>query len=117
MSMKIQRGKAIHQNWVSIKDTRRIMRKIVMDEECMRWTGCTDCFGYPRIKLLGKARYVHRVMYAIHNGNVLNGHDIHHTCRNLTCVNPKHLVQCTRRQHIAMEKELVEMYYRRGDLV
>jgi len=74
---------------------------------CWLWTGCTRenderCVNAPygrfRIQLNGKwlVRHAHRVSYAIFNGNVPKGFDVHHECGKHNCVNPDHLGLLTR---------------------
>lgn len=105
--LKIQRGKCLRKELISVNDLRRIFKSIKMEGECIIWQGCTCRYGYARMKLKGKARFVHRVMFAYGIENVKSGYDIHHRCLNTLCVNPKHLFQCTRLQHVRLHNAQV----------
>jgi hypothetical protein len=43
------------------------------------------------MKMDGRACWTHRISFAIFNGSVPDGLDVHHTCANTSCVNPAHL--------------------------
>ncbi len=73
---------------------------------CWEWQGSTsgrETVPYGQIKIGGKPRWAHRVSYAIFNGNIPAGLDVHHTCENPVCVNPAHLEVQTRREHGVIE--------------
>ncbi len=64
---------------------------------CWKWDG--PCRGgvdgnrYSGVQFRGKTWYVHRLVYAIFNGDLMDGKQIDHLCRNRRCVNPAHLEQ------------------------
>ncbi len=71
---------------------------------CWDWQGCKSgrpSQEYGQFKLAGKARGAHRVAYAIFNGTVPEGLDVHHTCANTMCVNPDHLEAVLRSDNTA----------------
>ena len=71
---------------------------------CWVWSGYRDRNGYARIYVPKRSprpfEWAHRYSYEVHNGPLLAGHEIDHTCQNPPCVNPQHLDQVTRSEHI-----------------
>ena len=65
--------------------------------------GCWEWYGsrrggrhgkwYSGVTVSGKQWYAHRLTYAIYNGDLVDGLQIDHLCRNTRCVNPSHLEQ------------------------
>ena len=81
----------------------------ITDSGCWEWTGTksgNDEAIYGRISYgrdsNGKAilAMAHRVSYLLHKGELIDGHHIHHECRNTLCVNPEHLEQLTPEEHV-----------------
>ena len=64
---------------------------------CWLWSGPT--FGtvgrYGRIRVAGKTVAVHRLSYELDGGEIPEGYEIDHLCRNTVCVNPRHLEPVT----------------------
>jgi hypothetical protein len=46
-----------------------------------------------------RKEYVYRIAYALAYGPIPEGYDVHHTCENMRCVEPSHLVARTREEH------------------
>jgi hypothetical protein len=74
----------------------RIAAKIVetpgpMDTPCLRWTGAKDGRGYGNVKVQGRVRKAHRVVYELTKGPVATGLDCDHLCREPSCVRPSHI--------------------------
>lgn len=67
---------------------------------CWRWTGFINPQGYGYSSLRGKKSLAHRVSYWIFVGEVKDGMDLDHLCRNRYCVNPAHLEQVTRSENL-----------------
>lgn len=68
--------------------------------ECLLWTASTYPNGYGKMNIKGISCLVHRVAYEFHFGEIPDSLEIHHTCENKTCINPKHLMITTRKQHL-----------------
>ena len=72
---------------------------------CRIWTGNTLPRGYP---IMGKGghgggtMYAHRAAFKLAYGAIPKGKQLHHTCGNVRCINPAHLVAMTHKQHKAI---------------
>jgi len=77
----------------------KLDRKSHREGECLLWTGTVFNTGYGMIRIDYKMHGVHRVAYQLARGPIPAGHDIHHICRNRTCINPEHLEALSRRAH------------------
>lgn len=69
---------------------------------CWIWQGYCDANGYARIYNRRRRRieWAHRFSYERNVGPIREGHEIDHTCQVVNCVNPDHLQQLTRAEHI-----------------
>jgi len=70
-------------------------------DDCWHWTGALS-HGYGHIKAEAPSRdvlYAHRASYEMLVGPIPEGLHIDHLCRNLRCVNPKHLEPVTRAEN------------------
>lgn len=87
------------------------------ESDCWLWTGSTSR-GYGRLRVSGtQVAPAHRVSYQAANGDLMDGMEIDHICRNRGCVNPKHLRQVTRKQnseHLAPVRRINENWKPRG---
>ena len=90
--------------------TERLMEHISPEPNsgCWLWTGYCDQWGYARGSYLNrKGVHVHRVAYMLFVGPILPGLEINHKCRVKCCINPEHLEAVTRKQHIAIDDDLI----------
>jgi hypothetical protein len=62
--------------------------------ECVEWTGHVG-HGYGLVRVGGKERVAHKVIYEMLVGPVPNGLQLDHLCRNKLCVNHEHLEPVT----------------------
>lgn len=74
--------------------------RMTVEGECWIWTGYRNEAGYGRIAFGDGKQYVHRLMYQIFHGPILEGLTIDHLCRNPACVNPAHLEAVTMRENV-----------------
>lgn len=80
----------------------RITDKINKDTEsgCWLWRGGTGARGRPFASFGGKPYYVHIRLYEMLIGPVPKGLILRHTCDNILCVNPEHLLPGTRKDNM-----------------
>ncbi len=69
--------------------------------ECWNWLGMKDPKGYGRFKWYGRTIRTARIAVVLYGRPVDDRLDSHHTCRNHSCVNPRHIEMLTRTQHAA----------------
>lgn len=58
---------------------------------CWLWTGAVNNHGYGQVNVNGVRRYVHRLMFAEHKGEIPEGAHLLHSCDTPNCCNPAHL--------------------------
>ena len=75
-------------------------------EGCWEWTGSLNPNGYGMFNMgdttaSGKRRpeWAHRASYRLHRGEIPEGLELDHLCRNTRCVNPDHLEPVTEREN------------------
>lgn len=85
----------------------RFIEKIRGDGECWLWSGSvagsTSRYG---IFYAGRNRpkvYAHRWAYELAYGEIPEGLEVHHECRNKLCVNPDHLRLVTRLENSRLD--------------
>lgn len=79
----------------------RIAEKIRVDEDgCWTWTASLQRDGYGQVKIDGKQRLAHRVVYEFLVGPIPEELESDHLCRNRACVNPNHLEPVTHRENM-----------------
>ena len=66
---------------------------------CWQWTAATTT-GYGRVKWHGVVHTAHRLAYEHYVGDIPDGLEIDHLCRNRGCINPAHLEPVSRRENI-----------------
>jgi hypothetical protein len=65
---------------------------------CWVWQRSRDTRGYGHVRLAGRLRVAHRVLYERDRGPIPEGLTLDHLCRNKACVNPAHLEAVTHRE-------------------
>jgi hypothetical protein len=84
-----------------IDDADRIRRNVEIDPEtgCWNWQLCLKENGYGRVNVGGKLWHSHRLAYEAFIGEIPDGLDLDHLCRNRACCNPEHLEPVTAREN------------------
>lgn len=67
--------------------------------ECWLWTGHQIWGGYGLAMWGGREQPVHRIIYEAVRGEITDGMQLDHLCRNRLCVNPDHLEEVTNREN------------------
>jgi hypothetical protein len=84
----------------TIIDNNRLWKKIEKTETCWNWTGgVSGHYGYA-INDEGKPEGIHRILFKIFKGDISNGLEIDHLCRNKLCCNPEHLEAVTHHENL-----------------
>lgn len=71
-----------------LKDT------FVTETGCWEWTKCKHHHGYADMSLLRRGKRIrlgHVIAYIVFIGEIPDGMELDHTCKNKTCVNPWHV--------------------------
>ena len=76
------------------KDIVRFMSKVEKTNNCWNWTACLDKNGYGNF-WYNKRVFSHRFSYELFKGDIPQGLEIDHLCRNRSCCNPDHLEAVT----------------------
>jgi hypothetical protein len=71
--------------------------KVDKTETCWNWKGYLQPNGYAAYGSKKNRDYAHRISYRLFKGEIPNGLDIDHLCRNRKCINPEHLEAVSRR--------------------
>jgi hypothetical protein len=82
---------------------RLLLKTDVSPDGCWLWQGGDNSRGYGVMGLRDPRRsaYVHRVMYELAKGPILEGYEVAHTCDVRNCVRPSHLVLMTHEGNVA----------------
>lgn len=62
------------------------------DDQCWQWMAGLHARGYGRLRWGGEPENAHRIAWMLTNGAIPDGLHVLHTCDNLACCNPHHLV-------------------------
>lgn len=86
-------------------EARFRLRIRVHPNGCWEWLGCKDKDGYGRVKLFGKNRQVHIVIWELLVGPLTPGMSLDHLkdgrgpCKMRSCCNPEHMEEVSRSEN------------------
>ena len=69
----------------------QVSPKVLVDDGCWHWTGARQSDGYGSFQRSGQTRLAHRAMYELFVGDIPEGLELDHLCRDRGCVRPDHL--------------------------
>jgi hypothetical protein len=73
-------------------------------KSCWLWTRGTNGVGYGTTYWRSKTMSAHVVLYTMYKGEIPDGCELDHLCRNRLCVNPEHLEAVPRRVNLRRGK-------------
>jgi hypothetical protein len=93
---------AIAMKAVRSSDIDRFKSKIKINARsgCWIWCGHIEKNRYGRFALAGRMRWAHICSYRMFVGEVGEGLELDHLCRNPACVNPSHLEAVTHKTNM-----------------
>ena len=82
---------------INLLPMERFWSKVDKTDSCWNWIACKDKLGYGRFHYGSRTQHVlsHRFAYELIKGNIPEGLELDHLCRNSSCVNPEHLEAVT----------------------
>lgn len=95
-------------------EQERFLSKVKKTNYCWLFCGQTKVGPY-RSFWAKKNVLAHVYSYKIHNGPILPGKQINHTCDNPICVNPDHLYAGTQKQNVADCKKRGRLNRNKGE--
>ena len=82
---------------------------------CWEWCGYVSKHGYGQFSYKKKSWKAHRIVYLLFSGDLKEGLEIDHLCRNRKCVNPKHLEQVTRAVNVYRGLSPIAVFMKRNE--
>lgn len=78
----------------------RFWSRVDKTGDCWRWLGAHNKNGYGVVGRDKKVLWCHRIAWELTNGPIPNDKVLDHLCRNVWCINPKHLDLVTQTENI-----------------
>jgi hypothetical protein len=90
----------IKERPITFMEKRIAPRFVIQDGSCWQWIGRQTPYGYGELRVSGKTRKAHRVMWELVGKPVTDDSLVlDHLCNNRLCVNPNHLQEVTVKQN------------------
>ena len=84
----------------ALKTILRFLNTIDETNNCWLWKKGKSIGKYGLFHAYKTTFYAHRYSYELFKGEIPEGYEVDHLCRNTSCVNPDHLEAVTRRENI-----------------
>lgn len=97
--MAVSRAPSVHSSDLA----ERVFPKIGVDNPlgCWEWLASKNERGYGRVRDAERGEMkAHRAVYELLMGDIPEGMELDHLCRNPSCVNPDHLEPVTHRENM-----------------
>ena len=94
-----------NRRWTLSEEERFWSKVEITPYGCWEWCGCLTKGGYGQF-VLGTRVYAHRYAYKMMVGEIPEGLQVDHLCRNRSCVNPEHMEIVTRKENILRGQSL-----------
>ena len=78
----------------------RFWPKVDAFGDCWEWTAGKNKYGYGLFRFKNRSYLAHRFAYETLVGDIPEGEELDHLCRNRACCNPDHLQAVTRRVNV-----------------
>ena len=92
----------------------KLLSRTVKEGDCCVWTGCINSDGYPRISIGGYSNgKAHREVFFLVNG--YHPPVVRHTCDNIRCINPEHLLGGSATDNMRDRGERARTYHHVSD--
>lgn len=106
------------------RSRQKLIRFLVdSNNGCWLWNGSVSKDGYGRVGFKREARDAYRVFYRVVIGEVPEGKELDHLCKNRRCVNPYHLEAVSHKvnsqrgaRHFLTHEQVLEIRQSRGSL-
>lgn len=85
-----------------------LLSESVFQDECIVNLIRTPSQDYPTIWDGNEVRGGHRLVWEFHNGFILNGSHVHHSCENKRCLNIEHLEMLSSGEHSRLHRRIYE---------
>ncbi|MBS7545076.1 HNH endonuclease signature motif containing protein [Ancylobacter oerskovii] len=99
----------------------RLRVKFIADPDtgCWNWHGAKQPTGYGTLWNGRRPEQAHRISYRLFCGEIGEGNEIDHICRNRGCINPEHLRAVPHRENMrvsntAMGRNAAKLFCKRG---
>lgn len=92
----------------------KLISKTTTQGDCIIFLGQKSRTGYGKLRIHGKLKSAHRIMYEIHHGEITSGFVVMHKCDNPSCINIEHLRLGSQAENIKDMHEKNRAVFNRG---